>query len=141
MDLMKLATQLFLSKLGSSGSNLSSSLVTTALGSLIGDKDGKLELTDLMGLVSGGGLASLAASWLGDGKNDELPASKITDIFGQAKVKDFASQLNLDEDVAAGGLSGMIPDLLDQNSKGGSLLSNPMVQSAAKGILGKLFGR
>lgn len=141
MDLMKLATQLFLSKLGSSGSGLSSSLVSSALGSLIGDKDGKIELTDLLGLVQGGGLASLASSWLGDGKNEQMSSSQVMDIFGKEKVSDFASQLNLDSDAAAGGLSNMIPDLLDQNSKGGSLLGNPMVQSAAKGLLGKLFGR
>ncbi len=141
MDLMKLATQLFMSQLGSSGSSLSSSLVSSALGNLIGDKDGKIELTDLLSLVQGGGLASLASSWLGDGKNESMSPSSVLDIFGKDKVGDFASQLNLDTDTAAGGLSGMIPDLLDQNSKGGSLLGNPMVQSAAKGILGKLFGR
>ncbi len=134
MDLLKLGTQLFLSKMGSS-SNLDSNLVTSALGKLLPtDNNNDLDLGSLLGMVQGGGLASLAASWLGSGSNDGISIGQITSLLGDDKVQDFASELNLDKDQAADGLSGMIPDLIDKNSPSGNL-----VGGLATSLLGKLF--
>ena len=68
MDLMKIATQLFLSKLGGAGGGLDAATVQNALGGLLGGSDGQLDLGALMGKLQGGGLAAMAQSWLGDGE-------------------------------------------------------------------------
>jgi len=107
------------------------------------NSSGDLDLGGLLGQMNGGGLASLAASFLGDGANDNMSGSQITDLFGQSKVSGFADALGVDESTASNGLSDIIPNLIDSNSKGGSLLDSvggsDMLGSLAKGALGSLF--
>ncbi len=144
MDLMKIATQLLINQLGGSNSNLSESVVSAALSKLMPtNSSGDLDLGSLLGQLNGGGLASMAASWLGDGDNSSVSGSQITDLFGQSQVQSFAQDLGVDESTASNGLSNMIPDLIDGSSKGGSLLDSigggDMMGSLAKGALGSLF--
>lgn len=145
MDLMKIATQLLMSKLSSGGnSSLSEGVIGAALSNLLPtNSGGDLDLGGLLGQLNGGGLASMAASWLGDGSNDNMSASQVTSMFGESKVNDFANALGVDKDTASNGLSDIIPSLIDSNSKGGSLLDSvggsDMLGSLAKGALGSLF--
>ena len=145
MDLMKIATQLLMSKLSSGGnSSLNEGMVGAALSSLFPtNSGGDLDLGGLLGQMNCGGLASLAASFLGDGKNDSMSGSQITDLFGQSKMSGFANALGVDESTASNSLSDIIPNLIDSNSKGGSLLDSlggsDMLGSLAKGALGSLF--
>lgn len=83
--------------------------------------------------LSDGELTDAAKSWLGDGGNKSVSAAQITESLGADKVSSFASRLGLSQDDAAEGLAGMIPDLVNQSSKGGSLLE------AAGGLASKLF--
>lgn len=133
MDLMQMATKLFMQQLGGAGSSLNSDGVQSALGSLLGASGGKLDLGSIVSQLDGGGLAAMAKSWLGDGGNSAISADQIMGLFGQSKVEGFASQLGLDSGTAAGGLAGMLPDLIDQNSKGGSLLE---MAGGGGGLLG-----
>lgn len=124
MDLMKLAAQIFLNKLGNQGGGLNSNLVTAALTQLLPTSGGgDLDLGALLEKMNVGGLSGLAASFLGDGANDSMSASNILGMFGDANISSFASQLGIEKDEASEGLSNMIPELIDQNSKGGSLLA------------------
>jgi len=62
--------------------------------------------------------------------------------LGDSKVSQFAQSLNLDQSTASDGLASMLPELIDSNSKGGSLLESAggdLLGSVAKGALGKLF--
>ncbi len=141
---MKIATQLLMSKLGGSNSGLSDTLVSAALSKLMPTNgSGDLDLGSLLGQLNGGGLASLASSWLGDGDNSPISGNQIADLFGQSKIKSFADEIGVDESTASNGLSDIIPGLIDGNSKGGSLLDavggNDMLGSLAKGALGSLF--
>lgn len=138
MDLLKIGAQLFMSKLGSNGSNLDLSSVVSSLGNLLPTNGGDLDLGALVGQMQSGGLASLASSFLGNGSNDSFSASQLMGMLGESKVGEFASSLNMDKDTAAEGLSNMIPDLIDKQSEGGSLLSG-LAASSAKDILGKFF--
>ncbi len=134
MDLLKIGTELFMKKLGSQG-GLDNNNVMSALGKLLPTGDnGDLDIGSLLGMVKGGGLASLASSWLGNGANEGISANQIMSLLGENKVSDFASSLNLNKDTAAEGLSDMIPNLIDKNSEGGNLLGN-----IASSVLGKLF--
>lgn len=145
MDLMKIATQLLMGRLSAEGnSNISENLIGAALSNLLPTQSsGDLDLGALLGQLNGGGLASLAASWLGDGNNAAMSSNQITDLFGESKINDFASQLGLDSNTASNSLSDIIPALIDSNSKGGSLLDavggSDMLGSLAKSALGSLF--
>lgn len=143
MDLLKIGTQLLMSQLGASASGLSEDGVMKALGSLLPTNDsGDLDLGGLLGQLNSGGLASMAASWLGNGGNDAISGSQLLSLLGKSKVSHFASELSLDEDTAGNALSKMLPELIDKNSDGGSLMDSfgsDLLGSAAKGVLGKMF--
>lgn len=138
MSLLTMAAQLFISKLGGSGAQLEEGGVVNALQQLLPTEGGELDLGALVAqFTSGGGLASLASSWLGSGENAELSPSSILDVLGSGPVADFAGKLGLEPDTAADGLAQMIPDLIDSNSEGGALTG--AAGEMAKGLLGKLF--
>jgi len=134
MDLMKMAVQLFTDKLGSQGAGLDKGTVTQALGGLLGDGGGNIDLGSIVSKLDGGGLATLAQSWLGDGANSSISPQQIMSLFGDSAVGDFASKLNLDPSAASNGLSEMLPALIDSNSKGGGLLDS--VLGGSGGLLG-----
>ena len=122
MNLMKIATQLFMDKLGAKGGGLNQGAVSAALGSLLGGSDGNIDLGSIISKLDGGGLAAMAQSWLGDGTNSAISPQQILSLFGNAEVGKFASSLNLEQNTAADGLSQMLPELIDGQSSGGDLL-------------------
>jgi uncharacterized protein YidB (DUF937 family) len=121
MNLMKIATPLFIEKLGSSGAGLGNGAVTNALGGLLGDAGGNIDLASIILKLDGGGFASLAQSWLGDGANSGISAQQLMSLFGESQIGNFASSLDLDLVSATQGLAGMLPELIDGNSRGGRL--------------------
>lgn len=139
MDLLKIATDLFLNKLGGSENGVDSNQLTNALGSLLGGADGQIDLSDLISKVSNGGLASLAQSWLGDGENDGFSVDQVKSVLGQSQVSEFSSALGIDEGTASNALSDMIPELIDKNSSGGDLLEAVGGLSGLAGMASKFF--
>ncbi len=141
MDLIQIGAQLLQSKLGS---NLQTGDIATALSGLLGGDN--FDIGSLISKIQGNsGLASMAASWLGDGANSAISGSQVMDIFGKDKVTEFASKLNIDEGTASNGLADMLPQLIDKASSGGSLLDSAMGSMGGAGGLmgmaGKLFGK
>ena len=141
MDLMKIGTQLLMSKL----SGGSESGLTSALGGLLGGGSGAGGL-DIMGLVSkmqGGGTSSgltdLATSWLGDGDNAPVSHDQLKEMFGGDKISAFASDLNVDEGTALSSLSEALPSMVDQGSSGGSLLDMVGGVSGLMGMASKFM--
>jgi len=143
-SLLKMGASAFIqSKLsGDAGSGLDSSLLTGALSKLTGDsEEGGLDIGSLLGQMQGGGMADMAASFLGDGDNADMSDSNITDLFGSEKISNFASELGISEEEAVGGLRESLPQMMDQASSGGSLLDSIGGLSGAIGLAGKLFGK
>lgn len=141
MDLMKLGTQLILSKLGG---NTSESGIASALSSLLGGSSSGSSGLDLGSLVSGmmkggGGLESMVGSWLGTGDNEAVSGSQIKDILGGDKVAEFASKLGIDEDSAADSLAEAVPQMVDKASPDGSLLDAVGGIDGALNLAKKLF--
>jgi uncharacterized protein YidB (DUF937 family) len=105
-DLMKMGASAFIkSKLsGNSGSGLDSGMLTSALGGLLGggNSGGGLDIGSLLSNMDSGGLAGVAKSWLGDGDNESISTDQVTSMFGSDKISEFASQLGLSNDEAAG---------------------------------------
>ena len=139
MDLLKIAADLFLNKLGTSADGVDSNQLTDALGSLLGGADGQIDLSDIISKVSNGGLASLAQSWLGDGENDGFSVDQVMSILGQSEVSEFSSSLGLDESTASNALSDMIPELIDTNSSAGGLLEAVGGVSGLASMASKFF--
>ena len=143
-SLLKMGASAFInSKLsGNAGSGLNSDMLSNALSSLTGDSaEGGLDIGSLLGKMQGGGMADMAASFLGDGDNAEMSDSNITDLFGAEKITNFASELGLSEEEAVGGLRESLPEMMNQASSGGSLLDSIGGISGAIGLASKLFGK
>jgi len=136
MDLVKVAAQLFMQQL--SNKNLDLGSVTSALTQLLPTQGGNLDVAALVAMFTqnGGGLASMAQSWLGDGGNDKLDIGSILSMFGESKVSGFAAQLGVGTNEAAGGLADMIPQLIDSASENGNL-----VQDVGKKLMGSALSR
>lgn len=127
MDMMKIATQLLMSKLGgSAGGN--SDMVTSVIGKLLGgsgESGGSgIDLGSIVGNLKENGLGDVAESWLGDGDNAEISGSQIESMLGADKIKEAASQLGTDQNELLQGLQDMIPQVVDKSSSGGSLLDS-----------------
>lgn len=127
MDIMKLGTQLLAGKLGG---NVDTGTITSALGGLLGGSGGQSGLGGLIAAMQGKGLGSVAESWLGDGKNADISSDQVREVIGKDKVAAMAAQLNTDEGSLLDGLKAALPQIIDQSSRGGSLLDN------AGGLLG-----
>ncbi|MGB5446527.1 MAG: YidB family protein [Psychromonas sp.] len=142
-SLLKMGATAFInSKMsGEAGSGLNLDIISKALSSLIGvSADGGLDIASLLSKMQGGGMAEMAASFLGSGDNAEMSASNITDLFGSDKIANFAAELGLNESEAVGGLRDAIPQMMDQASSGGSLLDSVGGIGGAIGMVKKLFG-
>ena len=144
MELIKVATQLLLNQLGGANSGLSENLISSALSNLLpSNSKGDLDLGSLVSQFNSGGLASMAASWLGDGENQAISGNQMTELLGQNKMNQFAQQLGIDEEQASTTLAKTIPELINSNSQSGTLLEavteNDMLGSLAKGALGSFL--
>ena len=138
MDLMKLAAQLFMQHSSAQGLNVDS--VIGGLTQLLPTQGGQLDIAALVGLFAknGGGLASMAQSWLANGNNDKLDVGDILKLLGDGSVANFASQLGMPKAAAADGLANMIPELIDNASENGSLVQD-MGKKLAASALSRFF--
>ncbi len=139
MDLMKLGTQLVMSKLG--GGDASSDSITSVLGNLLGGGDNEGGgIGSILSSMKEKGLGSIADSWLGDGDNEEISTDQLRDVVGGSKVTEMASELGTDEDSLLSGLKDALPQMIDKSSSGGSLLDNLGGLSGALGMAKKFLG-
>ncbi len=123
MDILQQAAEMFKEKaVGSAGLDLGN--IGSALGGLLSNTDGKLDLKGIISNMNGQGLTSIVSSWLGDGDNEGISADQIKDVFGRDKISEFASKLGIDDNAAAEGLTNALPQIMDKASSGGSLLDS-----------------
>jgi uncharacterized protein YidB (DUF937 family) len=141
-NLIKMGAETFINsnKSGEAGSGLDLGTLVTSLSGLLGGGQGGIDLSSLISKFSSAGLGSIVNSWLGDGANESISANQIMEMFGANKISEFASNLGLSQEEAAGGLSDAIPQMVDKASSGGSLLDSIGGLSGALGMAGKLFG-
>jgi uncharacterized protein YidB (DUF937 family) len=137
MDIMKLGTQLLMSKLSSSGAD--SNAVQNALGSLLGNGDSP-DIAGLLNNLQSGGLGDIAKSWLGDGANASISAEQVKNVVDDNKLSQLASVLGTNESNVLSGLQEAMPQMVDKASSGGSLLDSigglGGAAKLAKGLLG-----
>ncbi len=124
---------------GDAGSNLDLQSISSAISNLTGGEG--FDLSALVGKLSAGGLGEMVSSWLGDGSNKGISLDQITSIFGSDKIQEFASELGVSTEEAAGGLSEALPRIVDKASSAGLLPDSLGSVEDVVGLAGKLFSR
>jgi len=119
MDLLQMGAQIMAQQLGG---NAKSGNLQDMLGSLIGDGD-SMDIASLVAKMQGSGnLGDIVQSWLGDGSNAAISASQLNEVIDTNRLQQTASQLGTDQDSLLETLANVIPQMVDNGSKGGSLL-------------------
>ncbi|MCV6613724.1 MAG: YidB family protein [Cellvibrionaceae bacterium] len=140
-SILQLGAQLFQSKMAGQGQQLDLGDIVPALSGLLSNSQGQLDIGSLVSGMDGGDLLNIAQSWLGNGSNQGISSNQLTQVLGQNRISDFASQLSLNEDQALTGLQEAIPSMVDKSSSDGNLLDMVGGVSGALDLAGKLFGR
>lgn len=137
MNFKDLATKIVMSKIG--GANKPAE-TESALDDLVGGGS-KFDLADLVGKFtnSGGDLADMAKSWLGDGDNKSISPTQLQDVIGIDKIESFAKKLGIGREEASEKLSEIMPELIDKSSSGGSLLDSVGGVKGLRGLASKFF--
>ncbi len=137
MDMLHVGAKLLQDFLGGKGNQ---DVIAKALMQLIGEKEGQLDVASLVArLSSNSNVQGLVTSWLSDGGNDAIDPAQILAIFGQGRVGAFAEQIGVAPDQAAGGLAATLPQMIEQFSRGGSLLDSAGGVAGMFGMAKKFF--
>ena len=94
-------------------------------------------LGDLVARFQQGGMGDVVNSWVSNGANLPISAEQLQSVLGSDMVAGLAQQFGLNPADAAGQLSSILPQLIDQLTPNGSL---PAAGEGALGGLGDLAG-
>ena len=145
MDLLKIGGSLIQNNSDDATSGLDVGDIAGALGGLLGNSEGGLDLASLVGGLASNGLGDVVGSWMGNGENSAISMDPITDLLGSDKISEFASNLGLSEESAKGALADALPQVIDQATSGeGGIMDEMLAQvggpKGAMDMLGKMFG-
>lgn len=84
-------------------------------------EDGQTGLAQIVSKFQQGGLGHLADSWVSTGENLPASAEQIASVLGSGKLGEIAGQLGISSDDVAGGLSKLLPELINQATPDGQL--------------------
>jgi len=145
MDLLKVGGSLIQGNSDDATTGLDVGDIANALGGLLGNSEGGLDLSSLVGGLSQNGLGEIVGSWLGNGENASISLDQVKDLLGSDKISEFASQLGLSEESAAGALADALPQVVDQATSGENSMIEEMLAKVggaegAMNMLGKMFG-
>lgn len=100
--------------------------------------NGQSGLADIISKFQQGGLGDIAKSWVGTGENQIVSAEQISTILGSGKLSEIASQLGMSHEDVAGGLSKILPDLVNHATPDGQVPeSNDFISNALAMFLKK----
>ena len=91
MDLLKVGGSLIQGNSDDATTGLDTGDIANALGGLLGNSEGGLDLGSLVSGLSGNGLGEIVGSWLGGGENASISPDQVTDLLGADKISEFAS--------------------------------------------------
>lgn len=130
---------------GQQSSGIQGQLINLALGMLTGKGSGAAAsggaggmggLDQIIGQFTQAGLGQQAQSWIGTGQNMPISPDQLTQVFGQGQIQQWAQQLGVGQQEAAGGLAAALPELINQLTPKGQV---PQA-SELDGLLGMLKG-
>ena len=129
---------------------LQKNLGGAAAGGQPGGGQGAL-LQAILGLLQGGGLQQLVASfqqkglgdiigsWVSTGSNLPISADQVKQALGPEKLGQLAQQTGLDTGTLAGQLSNLLPGLVDKLTPDGNVPQGDALQENLGGLLKGLF--
>ncbi len=123
-DLLELGASVIRNNNDDATTSLDMDQLSSALGSLFGGKENKLDLGAVLGKMKESGLDDIAASWLGNDKNASISGETVKNLLGSDTIADFASMLGLSEKSAETAIADALPEMVDKASPDGSLLEN-----------------
>ncbi len=143
-DLLKIGGELIRNNDDETTSGLDVGDIAGALGGLLANKEGGLDLSSLVGGLAQNGLGEIVGSWLGDGENAPISVDQVKELVGSDKVSEFASKLGVSEESAAKALADVLPQVVDKATSGeesmmGDLLDKVGGVSGAMEMLGKMM--
>jgi uncharacterized protein YidB (DUF937 family) len=126
---------------GGSGGGQQAALMNALL-SLLSDQGGggAAGLGGLVGKLQQAGLGDIVNSWISTGQNLPVSGSQLQDALGSDTLGPLARQLGLGEGDLAGGLAGLLPQVVDGLTPDGQLPSGGAAPDLA-GLIGKLLAR
>ena len=144
MDLLKVGASMIQGNSDDATTGLDIGDISNALGKLIGNNEGGLDLAALVGGLSQNGLGEIVGSWLGNGENKSISSDQITELLGSDKISEFASQLGLSDESAKSALTDSLPQVVDQATSGeGTIMDEMLAQvggpQGAMDMLSKMF--
>jgi uncharacterized protein YidB (DUF937 family) len=132
------------------------SLITGAVGQMLGGGNKANLINMVLGMLQGqqggqggGGLGSIveqftkagfgqqAQSWVGTGANLPISPEDLMKVFGQGQMQQFGQQLGVNPQEAAGGLSSILPEIINQLTPQGQVTQGNEFET----LLGALKGR
>ncbi|WP_028451379.1 YidB family protein [Chitinilyticum aquatile] len=125
-------------------------LLDSLAGQLGGDEAGNLlgNLLEQQGGIGGlldkfqqGGLGEVAQSWVASGENLPVSSEQIEAVLGSETLAPLAEKLGIDPQTAAGQISALLPQLIDQLTPNGELPEGDgnLLAAGLDLLKGKLF--
>lgn len=144
MDLLKAGATLIQNNSDDTTTGLDIGDIANALSKMVSNSEGTLELSSIMSGLSQNGLGEIVGSWLGNGENLPISAEQITALLGGDKVSQFASELHISQESAAGALADALPQVVDQATSGENTIVDEMLNQVggaqgAMDMLSKMF--
>jgi uncharacterized protein YidB (DUF937 family) len=113
------------------------SVAGAVLGKMLGEKSDMakvaMEMLDKFGGIDGvltklkeGGLADIAATWVGNGKNAPVSSNQITDALGADTIAEIAGKFGLSPDMLSGQLAEHLPNVIDKMTPNGEVITTLM---------------
>ncbi len=78
-------------------------------------------LQGLLAQLGQGGLAQQVQSWVGTGQNMPVSADQLMQALGGGQLGALAQQFGMSADQAAGGMAGLLPDVIDKLTPSGAV--------------------
>lgn len=121
------------------------SVAGAVLGKMLGEKSDMakvaMEMLDKFGGIEGvlaklkeGGLADIAATWVGNGKNAPVSSSQITDALGADTIAEIAGKFGISPNILSGQLAEHLPNVIDKMTPDGKVNGN------SNDLLGTVLG-
>jgi len=114
--------------------------LVAAAASLLSSKAGSVGgtggLAGILASLQKGGLADVAASWVGTGANEPVDPAALAGILGNDTLAQFAKAAGIGTADASGALASLLPSLVDQVTAKGQVPD----AGALEGMLGSLLG-
>ena len=91
MDLLKAGASIIKNNGDDATTGLEIDDIANALGNLVGNGQGSIDLVKFVGGLSQNGLGEIVGSWLGNGENKSISVEQITTLLGSDNIAAFKS--------------------------------------------------